>query len=219
VGSGSGTHPGIVVVHDGAGFGEHAIGVAQELAGSGYAVFAVNLFSRSEPEAGLPNEKLLAFLRAVPDRQIVSDLQSAIDFMASNPAVQGKPIAMIGYCWGGACTFLASSHCEGLSVAVSWYGELRTEALNALHPEHPIDALTERKCPVLALFAELDAYVPVATVEELRARASRNPVDLEIVVYPGLHHGFAHRGRNHFDSAGHEDGWARIWKFLDRYGV
>ena len=213
----TGGRPGIIVVHDGNGFGEHAIGVANELARAGYVALAVDLYSRGAPPAGLPNEELLAFLRSVPDRQIVGDLQAAIDFLAADPAVAGQRIGMIGYCWGGACTFLASGHCRGLSAAVSWYGELRTEELNEKHPEHPVDAVAARSCPVLALFAELDPYVPVAYVDDLRERAPKNPIDLDIVVYPGLQHGFAHRGRDHFDLAGHEDGWARVWKFLEAW--
>jgi carboxymethylenebutenolidase len=212
----AGTHPGVIVVHDGMGFGEHAIGVAAELAQAGYAALAVDLYTRKAPEPDLPNDRLLAFLRSVPDRQILSDLQAAIDFFSADPAVQGQKIGMIGYCWGGACTFLASGRCRGLAAAVSWYGELRTEELNERHPEHPLDAVDERACPVLALFAELDAYVPIAYVDELRTRAPRNPIDLELVVYPDLHHGFAHRGREHFDAAAHDDGWARIWNFFDR---
>ena len=210
------SHPGVIVIHDGGGFGEHAIGVARELADAGYAALAVNLYSRGGPRPGLSNPELLAFLRSVPDQQIVSDLQAAIDFLAAQPEVRGQRIGMMGYCWGGACTFLASAHCRGLSAAVSWYGELRTEELNAKHPEHPLDAVDARTCPVLAMFAELDAYVPMTYVDELRARADRNPIELEIVVYPGLHHGFAHRGRDHFDQAGHDDGWARAWKLFDR---
>lgn len=212
----SGSHPGVIVIHDGSGFGEHAIGIAKELAQAGYAALAVDLFSREAPSAELSKPELLAFLRSVSDAQIVGDIQAAIDFLASDPAVTGRPIGLIGYCWGGACTFLASGRCRGLSAAISWYGELRTERLNALHPEHPVDAVAERNCPVLALFGERDEYVPMAYVDELRARAPQNPIDLELVVYPHLHHGFAHRGREHFDPAGHDDGWSRIWKLFDR---
>ena len=212
----AGSHPGVIVIHDGAGFGEHAIGIAKELAQAGYAALAVDLFSREAPRANLSKPELLAFLRSVPDAQIVRDIQAAIDSLASDPAVKGRPIGLIGYCWGGACAFLASGRCRGLSAAVSWYGELRTEMLNALHPEHPVDAVAERKCPVLALFGERDEYVPMAYVEELRARASRNPIDLELVIYPDLQHGFAHRGREHFDLAGHDDGWSRTWNLFDR---
>jgi carboxymethylenebutenolidase len=212
-----GTHPGVVVVHDGNGFGEHAIGVAHELAKAGYAALAVDLYSRTGPPAvGISNADLLAFLRSVPDKQIVGDLQAAINFIAVDPAVDGQPVGMIGYCWGGAATFLASARCRGLSAAASWYGELRTEELNALHPEHPIEALEDRACPVLAMFAELDAYVSVGDAERLRGQATQNPHDLEVVIYPGLHHGFAHRGREHFDSAGHDDGWQRISQQFDR---
>ena len=213
---GPGAHPGVIVVHDGNGFGPHAIGVAKEIAEAGYTALAVDLYSREGAPVGLPNNELLAFLRSVPDRQIIGDLQAAIDFLSADPAVDGRPIGMVGYCWGGACTFLASAHCTGLSAAASWYGELRTEVLNDEHPEHPIDAVEARRCPVVALFGERDPYVPVAYVEDLKARTSRNPIALEIEVYPGLDHGFAHRDRDHFDLAAHDDGWSRIWRLFDR---
>ena len=213
---GPGAHPGVIVVHDGNGFGPHAIGVANEIAEAGFTALAVDLYSREGPPVGLPNDELLAFLRSVSDRQIIGDLQAAIDFLAADPAVAGNPIGMVGYCWGGACTFLASAHCTGLKAAASWYGELRTEELNDKHPEHPIDAVDARRCPVVALFGELDPYVPIAFVDQLRERASRNPIDLEIEVYPGLDHGFAHRERDHFDRTAHDDGWSRIWRLFDR---
>lgn len=212
-----GPHAGVIVIHDGGGYGEHAIGVAEELAAAGHAALAIDLFSRAAPPPNPTNPELLAFLRSVPDAQIVADVQVAIDFLAADPAVAGSPIGLIGYCWGGASTFLASRHCRGLAAAVSFYGELRTEALNALHPEHPVDAVAARRCPVLALFGELDAYVPMAYVDELRARAEESPLELDIVVYPGLHHGFAHRRRDHFDRTGHDDGWSRIRKLFARH--
>lgn len=212
----AGSHPGVIVIHDGGGYGDHAIGVAEELAAAGYAALAVDLFSRIPPPANASNPELLAFLRSVPDAQIVADIQAAIDFLSDDPAVAGAPIGLIGYCWGGASGFLASNHCRGLAAVVSWYGELRTEVRNELHPEHPIDAVAARRCPVLALFGELDEYVPLAYVEDLRVRAPKNPIELEIVVYPGLHHGFAHRKRDHFDRAGHDDGWSRIDKLFQR---
>lgn len=213
-----GPHPGIVVVHDGRGFGEHAIGVARELAAQGYAALAVDLYSRGRPAPEVTNDALKAFMRAVPDAQIVGDLQASIDFLAEERAVGGRPIGLVGYCWGGACAFLASAHCDRLTAAVSWYGELTTEALNALHPEHPMDALLSRRCPVVALFAELDPYVRLSDVEALRARHAREPGEhpLEIVVYPGVGHGFAHRGRDHFDAKSHDDGWTRIRRLFER---
>lgn len=213
-----GLHPGVIVLHDGRGFGEHAIGVAQELAGLGYAGLAVDLYSRRQPASDIANPDLKAFMRAVPDAQIVGDIQAAIDFLAMDPAVRGRPIGLIGYCWGGACAFLASAHCRGLAAAVSWYGELRTEVLNDLHPEHPMDAVLARRCPTVALFGEHDEYVALSHVEELRARHAGAPGEqpLEIVVYPGVGHGFAHRGRDHFDAPAHDDGWKRIRRLFER---
>lgn len=211
-----GPHPGVIVIHDGRGFSEHAVGVAEELAQKGFAALAIDLFSRERPDESTSghNEKLKAYLRALPDQQLIGDMQAAVDQLAADPAVAGRPVGLIGYCWGGSCGFLASAHVRGLSAVVSWYGELRTEELGPLHPEHPEDALARRRCPVLAMFAEGDAYVPVAEAEALRERAEREreaaTPPLEVVIYPGLHHGFAHRGRPRFDAAGHDDGWRRI---------
>jgi carboxymethylenebutenolidase len=211
-----GVHPGVIVVHDARGFSEHVVGVAHELARAGYAALAVDMYSRGGPAPDVTDPELLAFMRSVPDRQILSDLQAAIDFVAADPAVRGQRIGIIGYCWGGSGAFLASGHCRGLSAVVSWYGELRTEELDERHPEHPIDALDDRTCPVLAMFGELDAHVPLSHVEELRERVARNPIELELVIYPGRHHGFAHRGREYFEESGHDDGWRRIFELFDR---
>jgi len=214
-----GDHPGVVVVHDGRGFGAHTIGVARELADAGYVALAVDLYSRGAPAEEIANAELLAFMRSVPDEQIVADLQASVDFLAADPAVAGHPIGLVGYCWGGACAFLASAHCRGIAAAASWYGELKTEELGSRHPEHPLDALAGRRCPVVALFAELDEYVLQDHVAQLRNRREsevEGKPELEIVVYPDLHHGFAHRGREHFDQTAHDDGWQRIHRLFDR---
>ena len=207
-----GPHPGVIVVHDARGFSEHVAGVARELAERGYVALAVDLYSRAAPAADITIPDLKTFVRSVPDRQVVGDLQAAIHFLARDPAVDGRPIGLIGYCWGGFCAFLAAGSCEGLAAAVSWYGELRLDEQNGLHPEHPIDVLRGRRCPVTALFAEHDRYVPLDHVDALRARHAEDPGEhtLEIEVYPGVHHGFAHRGREHFDAAAHDAGWQRI---------
>jgi len=216
----AGLHPGVIVLHDGRGFGEHAVGVAHELAALGYAALAVDLYSRGRPAPDIANPDLKAFMRAVPDGQIVRDVQAAIDFLARDRAVRGRPIGLIGYCWGGACAFLAAAHCTGLAAVASWYGELRTEERNELHPEHPMDALLARRCPAIAFFAELDPYVSLQHVDQLRALHAEAPRPgdraLEIVVYPGVGHGFAHRGRDHFDAPAHDDGWKRINRLFDR---
>ena len=213
-----GPHPCVIVVHDARGYSDHVVGVVHELVAAGYAALAVDLYSRGAPAEDITIPDLKNFVRSVADDQIVGDLQVAIDFLANARAVQGGPIGLIGYCWGGTCAYLAAAHCEGLSAAVSWYGELRTEVLNDRHPEHPMEALLARRCPMLALFAEHDAYVPLPQVDELRERHARNPGEheLEIVLYPGVHHGFAHRGREHFDAPAHDDGWRHIHRLFDR---
>jgi carboxymethylenebutenolidase len=206
------------VVHDARGYSDHVVGVVHELVEMGYAALAVDLYSRAAPAEDITIPDLKDFVRSVADGQIVGDLQVAIDFLAEAPAVQGGPIGLIGYCWGGTCAYLAAAHCEGLAAAVSWYGELRTEVLNDRHPEHPMDALLARRCPMVALFAEHDPYVPLPQVHELRERNARDPgeYELEMVVYPGVHHGFAHREREHFDAAAHDDGWQQIHRLFDR---
>ena len=68
--------------------------------------------------------------------------------------------------------------------------------------------------PTLAILGGLDALVPPADVEQLRAAWTGRP-DCRIVTYPDADHGFVHdpaRPTHRADDAA--DAWSRVLEFL-----
>jgi len=215
---GAGPHPGVVVIPDVWGLKPHYEQVAQKLAGAGYAALAIDLYTRGEsPEAHGP-QRVLEFIQALPDRQVLGDLQAAIDFLAAHPAVRGRSIGITGFCMGGMYALLAGCRCRGLSAAVAWYGMLRAAALDANKPEHVLDAIEDLGVPTLGLFGAEDALIPVDDVETLSARAARAGRSLEVVIYPGAGHAFNNDTRpDAFRPAASADAWQRLFAHFARH--
>ena len=69
-------------------------------------------------------------------------------------------------------------------------------------------------CPTLAIFGEVDPFVPPADVEALR-NAWAGRADHKVVVYPGADHAFAHDPDRpvHLPDAA-ADAWRRCLAFL-----
>jgi carboxymethylenebutenolidase len=97
---------------------------------------------------------------------------------------------------------------------VAFYGLVRTPSEWAgANLRDALDVAAEA-CPTLAIFGEVDPFVPPADVDALRnAWAGRD--DHKVVVYPGADHAFAHdpdRPVHRPDDAA--DAWRRCLAFL-----
>ena len=193
--SGPGPCPAVVLIPDVGGLSELYLGFARKLADSGLAALALNLYSRGEQPDLSSLDTIFKFLRELPDPQVLSDVQAALDHLAQRPETQGRPLGVLGFCVGGQYSILAACSCRGLSAAVAWYGMLRVQEIDERNPEHPLDALPRLSCPLLGLFGEDDAIVPQPDVDELRRRGAGLPHSVEAVVYPGAGHAFANPGR------------------------
>jgi carboxymethylenebutenolidase len=214
----AGANAGVVVIPDVWGLKPHYEQVAQKLAAGGYAALALDLYTRGEsPEKHGP-QRVAEFIQALPDRQVLGDVQAAVDFLAAHPAVAGRRIGLTGFCMGGMYTLLAACRCRGLAAAVAWYGMLRAAELDANKPEHVLDAIGELAVPTLALFGADDALIPAGDVELLRARAARAQQPLEVVVYPGAGHAFNNDTRpDAFRPEASADAWQRLFAHFARH--
>lgn len=210
--------PGVVIVHDVWGLYDQYHAVAQRLARAGFVALALDLYARGE-QPGTPADMpgVMKFLHRLPDRRVLADIQSAIDFLSAWPEVAGRKVGITGFCMGGKYTFLAAARCRGLSAAVPWYGMLHAASLDDANPEHALDAIADLRCPLLALFGAEDALIPLRDVEELRARAKAAGLPIETVVYTGAGHAFANDSRPETHRAeAAADGWRRALAFLSR---
>ena len=216
--AGSGAHPGVVVIPDIRGLYEHYHDVARRLAGDGFAALAVNPYSRGEQPDTTDMQAVFRFMRELPDRQLIGDLQGAADFLAGRPETAGRKLGITGFCMGGKYTVLGACNLRGLDAAVCWYGMLRVDEIDERNPEHPLDALRRLSCPLLGLFGKEDPIVPLDQVEQLERDGEALSHDVEVVVYPGAGHAFANDSRpDAYRPEAAEDAWTRALAFLHRH--
>ena len=120
--------PGVLVVHEGLGLGEHIMERARRIAKLGYVVFAADMFGgrrqisdiqeMSELLAGLRND--LATLRARG--------RAALATLASLPQVDAPRLAAVGFCFGGSVVLELARDGADLKGVVSLHGILSTRA-------------------------------------------------------------------------------------------
>jgi carboxymethylenebutenolidase len=207
--------PGVVVIPDVRGLYEHYHAVARRIARAGFAALALDPYSR-EGAPELPDmDAVFRFMRELPDRRVLGDVQAAVDWLRARPECAGRRVGVTGFCMGGKYALLAACRCRDLSAAVVWYGMLRAPAIDTANPEHGLDAVRELGCPLLGLFGKDDPLVPLADVEELERRAEQAGRELQVVVYPGAGHAFANDTRpDAYRPDVAADAWRRALAFL-----
>jgi dienelactone hydrolase len=101
-----GKRPGIVVVHEAWGLGDHAMDRAKMLAGLGYVALAADMYG---------------------DRRVAADL-AAVAALKARPNVDGSRVAAIGFCFGGTTVLELARGGADLKGVVSFHGGLQTAA-------------------------------------------------------------------------------------------
>jgi carboxymethylenebutenolidase len=213
----AGAHPGVVMIPDVWGLSDHYRGLAQRLAAEGFAVLAIDPYRRTGKGEFSDPAGALAWLRELSDPLVLETVQESIDALASHPAVGGRKIGITGFCMGGQYALLAGSTCRGLSACAPFYGMVRYDSGMdpARKPRAPLDALATLTCPVLGFYGEQDPIIPLADVEELRARLAASGQAAEIRLYSGAGHAFMNAERPQMyrpDAAA--DAWRRLVPFL-----
>ncbi len=216
----TGTHPGVVIVHDVWGLGELYREFARRLAQAGFAALAVDLYRR-EVQISNPGE----WMRNLSDPAILEDVQSAVDFLRADAAVGGGAVGIAGFCIGGTYAFLAACTCRDLAACVSFYGILSYEhgILSSpdldpqKKPRDPLHASRDLRCPFLGIFGESDEFIPLEDVKQLERSLAQAGAS-EVRVYPGCGHAFLNEARPQaFRPEPAADAWQRMLNWFGRY--
>ena len=173
---------GLVLIQEIFGVNHHIRNMCERFAAAGYDVVAPALFDRIRPgiELGYTQDDV-AEGRAL--RGQVADTAAMADIDAAAAALGGRPLGIIGYCWGGTLAWWGATRTTHFRAASCWYGG----GIAATRGETP-------HCAVQMHFGELDASIPVADAEAIRAAQPA----AEIHVYAGAHHGFGCDERGSF---------------------
>ncbi len=177
-----GTRPGVLVVHDWMGLGPYAKMRADQLAELGYVAFAIDMYGKGiRPKDSKEASAQASIYRK--DRGLMrSRAQAGLDVLLSQPLVDAKRVAAIGYCFGGGTVLeLARSDVE-IAGVVSFHGNLDTP--------NPEDA-KNTKAKVLVLHGADDPLVSEKDVAAFQQEMRQAKVDWQMVSYGGAVHSFS----------------------------
>ena len=97
----TGKRPGILVVHEAWGLGEHAMERAKMLAKEGYIALAADMYGDRRLASDLPQAmELIGELRTDPGK-LRQRAKSALAALKAHPTVDGSRLAAIGLCFRG----------------------------------------------------------------------------------------------------------------------
>ncbi|MBA3544828.1 MAG: dienelactone hydrolase family protein [Chthoniobacterales bacterium] len=176
--------PVVLVIHEIFGLTDWAKSLADELAAAGYIAIAPDLLSApGKDTSSYPDQgAAIKAISALPDAQVMADLDAAADYAAKIPAANGI-LTVTGFCWGGGKAFAYANHNPKLKASYVFYGT---------GPEKAAEA-AQIKCPVYGFYAEDDARIG-ATLPQTSKVMQEAGKTFEPVTYPGAGHGFMRAG-------------------------
>lgn len=222
------SHPGMIVIHEAGGLGEHIRDVCNRLANIGYVTLGVDLYTR---EGGPPDtndgQAMMARLFAISDATALGDLEGAADHLRSLDGVTGR-IGCIGFCMGGRYTLLLACASDKLNAAVDCWGgfidrSTPDERATESRPTPPLEMVASGlECPLLAAVGAEDHNPSPELAERLREEALKSPagrdnLEIKVDVYDGASHAFFADYRPTYRPEPAARLWAEIVPFLSRH--
>lgn len=221
--AGTGPWPAVILFPDAGGARETFRGMADRLAGLGYATLLPDVYYRYggfEPfdmETVFSDEdqrkRLMGMVGSLSNDMIVADSGAYLEFLAGRPEVTGDGVGTTGYCMGGRASMItAGSHPGRVAAAASFHGG-RIAVEGDLSSPH---LLADRvRATVYVAGAENDGSFTPAQATLLDEALTGAGVEHTVEFYPAAH-GFAVPDNPTYDAAAEQ----RHWEALERlYGA
>ena len=200
--------PAVVMIHEWWGLNDNIKDMADELASEGYVVLAADLYNGEVATTPDKAMQLVGTVRENPE-QAISNLQSAVQYLASLPNVNSSRIASLGWCFGGGQSLQLALNSEQnpLAATVIYYGNLVNDT----------NELSKINWPVLGIFGDQDQSIPVESVNAFEQALNETGITNEIYIYPGVGHAFANPSGDNYAPAETVDAWEKTLAFLKKY--
>jgi carboxymethylenebutenolidase len=134
----------------------------------------------------------------------LGDLDAAIGELL-NRDTTGARVGVVGFCMGGQLALAAGCRGGRVGAVADFYG---------IHPEVTLD-FSGCQAPVLAVFAENDAFIPAEAVQALASDLEAAGVRASIRTVAGVEHAFMNDSRpDVYVAAAASEGWAALLSFF-----
>ncbi len=187
----------VIVLQEIFGITDHIQAICQQYATHGYLAVAPALFDRIQKNIVLDYSSIKegrGYKMQLQDEQVLLDIAAA-----AATAENDLKVAVIGFCFGGALSYLASTRLN-LNCAISYYGGgIAEKYIN----QKPL-------CPIMYHFGALDPIIPSTDVAAIQ---SNHPGGV-FHIYEDAGHGFNCSDRRDYHSESAELAFTRSLEFL-----
>jgi len=205
--------PAAVVLHAWNGMGEEPLYFADKLAEQGFVAIAPDMFRG----VAAPEDAILwniLTLEAIPQEQIDSDLDAALDYLLSNPhhiVDSARVSAGPGFCFGGSQALLLSSRRQ-LATTVSLYGSSTVDYQDPTTGNWGY--LGAADAPVLGIYGALDYSPSPAEAAGFAAALEARNATFNVTVYPDVGHAFVNPEAHESGQPQAVAAWDQVTAFL-----
>jgi dienelactone hydrolase len=206
-----GKRPGVLVVHEWMGPGEHVWDSARRLAAQGYVALAVDIYGRDlRPKNAEEAAKAAGRFRGGDRAELRSRMAIAHRELVATGRVDPSKVAAIGYCFGGTAALEFARSGADVRGVVSFHGGLS----KGEGPSRPI------RSRVLALHGADDPFVKPEEVRAFEREMQAAGADWRLVAYNGAVHSFTNPEAGDDPSRGvayHAEADRRSWEEMLRF--
>jgi carboxymethylenebutenolidase len=207
------TGAGMVVIPDVRGLHPYYKELADRFAEIGVDAVAIDFFARtaSSDDRG----ESFDFMAHVPQTKpetLQADIAAAAAHLRSAQGGQVRSLYSVGFCFGGALSYLQAASGLGYAGVIGFYGWPLGLRRWPDRPK-PIDAVGRYTCDVLSIFGGADEGIPQSDVDAFEVACRKAGVKHDVTVYPGAPHSFFDRKHAEFAEAS-ADAWRRVQAFV-----
>jgi len=218
--AGAGSYPVILVVQEIFGVHEHIKDVCRRFAKRGYLAVAPELYARQGDVSKITDIGTIVstVVSKVPDAQVMTDLDSTVQWAQKSGHGNTRKLGITGFCWGGRIVWLYTAHNPAVKAAVAWYGHILGEP-DPLHPTNPIDVAAKLHAPVLGLYGGQDQGITQGSLAQMRTALAKTHNPSQILSYPDAGHGFHADYRPSYNAKDAADGDRKMYAWFHSHGV
>lgn len=193
---------GVILIHAWWGLDQRMQSVAEQLAGQGYVVLAVDLF-RGQVTRERPVAARLADIADADAGDRLANLEQAVNYLTSVQHVSA--VGVVGWSMGGRWAFrLASDLPQAINALVTFYAPPYTEP----------SELAPLRMPILSFFGGRDPFVPAQVVAKFQWAAGLANTQADIHVYPDAQAGFDDPDSTAYNALDAADAQRQLIEFL-----
>lgn len=207
------TGAGMIVIPDVRGLHAYYKELALRFAEAGIDAVAFDFFGRT---AGIGDRgegfEYLPHVGQTRPETLQADIAACAAYLRSAPGGGVRSLFSVGFCFGGALSFLQAATELRYAGVIGFYGWPLGLARWPDRPR-PVDHAHRFRCPVLAIYGGDDPGIPPSAIADFGQALTRAGVVHESVTYDGAPHSFFDRRQTEFADAS-ADAWRRVGEFV-----